>query len=107
MQRAMMETMRKALEVPHMTFCDEVIADRLVQLRTELKEAAAERGVKLSYLPFIIKVAIQESRLSLRRDGAFVRVESRCDALENIGSYTTSNRNYAPSSHSASSARSK
>lgn len=109
MQRAMMETMRKALEVPHMTFCDEVVADRLVQLRTELKEAAAERGVKLSYLPFIIKVTIQESRrLSLRRGRGLLSVENRAATLSrNLGSYTTSDRNHTPSAHSANSARGK
>lgn len=52
----MMETMRRALEVPHMTFCDDVGADRLSLLRSDLKEAAERRGVKLSYLPLIVKV---------------------------------------------------
>lgn len=55
-QRAMMEAMRKALEVPHMTFCDEVNADRLGELRSDLKEAAERRGARLSYLPLIVKV---------------------------------------------------
>ncbi|CBJ32711.1 Dihydrolipoamide branched chain transacylase [Ectocarpus siliculosus] len=54
-QRAMMEAMRKALEVPHMTFCDEVNADRLGKLRSDLKEAAERRGARLSYLPLIVK----------------------------------------------------
>eukprot|EP00903_Cladosiphon_okamuranus_P006580 g6428.t1 len=54
-QRAMMEAMQRALEVPHMTFCDEVHADRLGQLRSDLKEAAERRGVRLSYLPLIVK----------------------------------------------------
>lgn len=52
----MMEAMQKALEVPHMTFCDEVNADRLGQVRSDLKEAAERRGVRLSYLPLIVKV---------------------------------------------------
>lgn len=52
----MMEAMRKALEVPHMTFCDEVNADRLGKLRSDLKEAAERRGARLSYLPLIVKV---------------------------------------------------
>lgn len=55
-QRAMMEAMRKALEVPHMTFCDEIIADRLSLLRSDLREASERRGIKLSYLPLIVKV---------------------------------------------------
>ncbi|CAM9326563.1 unnamed protein product [Scytosiphon promiscuus] len=54
-QRAMMEAMQRALEVPHMTFCDEVNADRLGQLRADLKAASERRGVRLSYLPLIVK----------------------------------------------------
>lgn len=52
----MLEAMQRALEVPHMTFCDEVHADRLGQLRSDLKEIAERRGVRLSYLPLIVKV---------------------------------------------------
>ena len=52
----MMEAMQRALEVPHMTFCDEVHADRLGQLRSDLREAAERRGVRLSYLHLIVKV---------------------------------------------------
>lgn len=63
-QRAMMEAMQRALEVPHMTFCDEVNADRLSLLRADLKEAADRRGVRLSYLPLIVKVGF--GLLSLR-----------------------------------------
>lgn len=51
-----MEAMRKALEVPHMTFSDEINADRLSLLRSDLKEAAERRSVRLSYMPFIVKV---------------------------------------------------
>lgn len=54
----MLEAMQRALEVPHMTFCDEVNADRLGQLRADLKSASERRGVRLSYLPLIVKVKI-------------------------------------------------
>ncbi|CAM9904888.1 unnamed protein product [Pylaiella littoralis] len=54
-QRAMMEAMQKALEVPHMTFCDEVNADLLGHVRSDLKEAAERRGSRLSYMPLIVK----------------------------------------------------
>ena len=40
---------------PHFTYVDEVDCSRLVQLRTRLNEAGADRGIKLSYLPFIMK----------------------------------------------------
>ncbi|RME27473.1 MAG: 2-oxo acid dehydrogenase subunit E2, partial [Deltaproteobacteria bacterium] len=40
---------------PHFTYVDEVDATALVALRAELKEVAEARGVKLTYLPFIMK----------------------------------------------------
>jgi pyruvate dehydrogenase E2 component (dihydrolipoamide acetyltransferase) len=42
----------------HFTYVEEVDVTELVALRTRAKERAAERGVKLSYLPFIVKAAI-------------------------------------------------
>ncbi|CAM9891236.1 unnamed protein product [Discosporangium mesarthrocarpum] len=55
LQRAMMESMRKAMEIPHMTFCDEVKGDGLLVIRSHLKHLAEAKGLKLSYLPFIVK----------------------------------------------------
>ncbi|CAB1098012.1 unnamed protein product [Ectocarpus sp. CCAP 1310/34] len=77
-QRAMMEAMRKALEVPHMTFCDEVNADRLGKLRSDLKVAAERRGARLSYLPLIVKAtsmaltAFPTLNASLSEDNKFL-----------------------------------
>lgn len=51
-----MEAMRKSLEVPHMTLCDEITADKLSRLRSDMKDEAERRDVKLSYLPLLIKV---------------------------------------------------
>ena len=65
-----MEAMQRALEVPHMTFCDEVHADRLGQLRSDLKEAAERRGVRLSYLPLIVKVGPKHRVDSFTRGAA-------------------------------------
>ena len=45
--------------IPHFTYVEEVDATRLVQLRSALKDAAAERGVRLSYLPFIMKALVR------------------------------------------------
>jgi pyruvate dehydrogenase E2 component (dihydrolipoamide acetyltransferase) len=42
----------------HFTYVEEIDVTELVALRTRAKERAAERGVKLSYLPFIAKAAI-------------------------------------------------
>lgn len=53
----MVKTMTAALKIPHFGYCDEVDLSRLVLLRSELKPVAERRGVKLSYLPFFIKVS--------------------------------------------------
>lgn len=47
---------------PHFTYVDEVDCSRLVDLRTRLNQAGAERGIKLSYLPFIMKACAQAFR---------------------------------------------
>ncbi|RIV21684.1 2-oxo acid dehydrogenase subunit E2 [Alicyclobacillaceae bacterium I2511] len=43
---------------PHVTVMDEVDVTQLVQLRAELKPLATQRGVKLTYLPFVVKAMI-------------------------------------------------
>ncbi len=40
--------------IPHFTYVDEVDSTRLVGLRNALKDEAAARGIKLSYLAFIL-----------------------------------------------------
>ncbi len=42
-------------KIPHVTTFDEVEISSLVSLRSRLKPLALERGVKLTYLPFILK----------------------------------------------------
>ncbi|CAM4595380.1 unnamed protein product [Leuciscus chuanchicus] len=56
-QKAMVKTMSAALKIPHFGYCDEVDLTQLVRLRSELKDMAESRGVKLSYMPFFIKAA--------------------------------------------------
>ncbi|KAK7162674.1 hypothetical protein R3I93_006880 [Phoxinus phoxinus] len=56
-QKAMVKTMSAALKTPHFGYCDEVDLTQLVRLRSELKDLAESRGVKLSYMPFFIKAA--------------------------------------------------
>lgn len=41
--------------IPHFTFVDEVEMDKLIALRASVKDDAAEAGVKITYLPFIVK----------------------------------------------------
>jgi len=53
--RAMTRTMVEALKIPHFGYSDEVDLSALVRLRAELKELCAARGIKLSYMPFIVK----------------------------------------------------
>jgi pyruvate dehydrogenase E2 component (dihydrolipoamide acetyltransferase) len=42
----------------HFTFVEECEADRLVALRDELKPVAVERGVELTFMPFLIKAVV-------------------------------------------------
>jgi pyruvate/2-oxoglutarate dehydrogenase complex dihydrolipoamide acyltransferase (E2) component len=48
--------------VPHFTYVEEIDATRLVGLRGALKGAAKERGISLSYLPFIMKALVRVFR---------------------------------------------
>lgn len=52
----MVKTMTAALKIPHFGYCDEVDLTSLVALRAELRPVTERRGVKLSYMPFFIKV---------------------------------------------------
>lgn len=53
--RIMVKTMSAAWTVPHFGYCDEIEMDGLIALRDRLKPLAASRGVKLSYMPMILK----------------------------------------------------
>ncbi|KAG7393907.1 hypothetical protein PHYPSEUDO_000084 [Phytophthora pseudosyringae] len=56
-QKMMAKSMNAALQVPHFGYADEIRMDALYELRKELKPLAEARGVKLSFMPFIIKAA--------------------------------------------------
>lgn len=47
---------------PHVTFMDEIEVTDLVAHRKQFKETAAERGVKLTYLPYVAKALISALR---------------------------------------------
>ncbi|EMA43149.1 dihydrolipoamide acetyltransferase family protein [Halococcus saccharolyticus] len=47
---------------PHVTHHDEVDVTELVETRGELKEVAAERGISLSYMPFVMKACVAALR---------------------------------------------
>jgi pyruvate/2-oxoglutarate dehydrogenase complex dihydrolipoamide acyltransferase (E2) component len=55
----MVESVQRA---PHFTYVDEVDATELVTLRNNIKNLAAERGVKLTYIPFIMKALVSVFR---------------------------------------------
>ncbi len=48
--------------IPHFTYVEEVDATRLVDLRGALKGPAAQQGIRLSYLPFIMKALVRVFR---------------------------------------------
>jgi pyruvate dehydrogenase E2 component (dihydrolipoamide acetyltransferase) len=47
---------------PHVTLMDEVDVTQLVELRTKAKPLAEKKGVKLTYLPFIVKALVAALR---------------------------------------------
>ncbi|WP_436663841.1 dihydrolipoamide acetyltransferase family protein [Alicyclobacillus acidoterrestris] len=55
---------KSAYTAPHVTLIDEVDVTELVKLRKEIKPLAAERGTKITYLPFIVKAMIAALRQS-------------------------------------------
>lgn len=55
--------MKESLKIPHFTFCEEISMDNLSDIRVPINQLAEKSGMKLSYLPFIIKalsVALHE-----------------------------------------------
>ncbi|ETV97748.1 hypothetical protein H310_09113 [Aphanomyces invadans] len=56
-QKMMVKSMNAALKVPHFGYADEIEMDALDELRQRLKVVAAERGIKITYLPLMIKAA--------------------------------------------------
>ncbi|WP_135551682.1 dihydrolipoamide acetyltransferase family protein [Paenibacillus cymbidii] len=56
---AMVKSMYTA---PHVTLMDEVDVTRLVALREKAKPLAEQKGVKLTYLPFVVKALVAAAR---------------------------------------------
>lgn len=54
-QRLMVKSMTAANQVKHLTLCEEITFDKIKQLRKELKGPLSKQGIKLSYMPLIIK----------------------------------------------------
>lgn len=56
---AMVQSKTKA---PHVTLMDEVDVTELVAHRKRFKEVAAEQGIKLTYLPYVVKALVSASK---------------------------------------------
>ncbi|KAL7480699.1 hypothetical protein ACHAW6_006447 [Cyclotella cf. meneghiniana] len=70
--RLMVKSMTSSLTVPHMVYTDEINVTSLQSLRATLKPRAADKGIKLTLLPFFLKAA----SLALKR---FPTVNSSID----------------------------
>eukprot|EP00803_Ostreobium_quekettii_P008966 evm.model.scf_437EXC.1 EVM.evm.TU.scf_437EXC.1 scf_437EXC:1447-5279(+) len=53
--RAMVKSMTQAATIPHLHFCEEINVNALVDIKKKLINSADIEGVKLTYLPFILK----------------------------------------------------
>lgn len=53
---------RSKTRAPHVTLMDEVDVTELVAHRKRYKELALERGIKLTYLPYVVKALISASK---------------------------------------------
>jgi pyruvate dehydrogenase E2 component (dihydrolipoamide acetyltransferase) len=59
LRKAIVNSMTKAKDIiPHSTIMDEIIIDKLVDLRNKVKEQAAAHDIKLTYMAFIIKAVV-------------------------------------------------
>ncbi|KAG6545786.1 hypothetical protein Mapa_012747 [Marchantia paleacea] len=54
-RRIMAKTMAAAVTVPHFHYTEDIEMNSIVQLKKSLKDMPLEKGVKLTYLPFLIK----------------------------------------------------
>nr|AIN34710.1 fatty alcohol acetyltransferase [Agrotis segetum] len=53
--KAMVKSMTEAMKIPHFGYSDEYDVTKLVESRESLKKLAEAKGVKLTYMPIIIK----------------------------------------------------
>ncbi|UOF92139.1 2-oxo acid dehydrogenase subunit E2 [Fodinisporobacter ferrooxydans] len=62
-RKAIANAMAKSMyTAPHVTIMDEVDVTKLVELRKKQKATAEQKGVKLTYLPFIVKAIVSGLR---------------------------------------------
>jgi len=46
--------MTKALEIPHLTYCENIVMDPLIEIKRSMQDLMPE-GIKLTMMPFFIK----------------------------------------------------
>ncbi len=54
----MVQSMTAAGAVPHFHYCDEISVAALLRLRASLLSNPALKGLKLTFLPFMLKVSM-------------------------------------------------
>ncbi len=63
LRRKIAEKMVQSVQTaPHFTYVDEIDATALVELRQQLKPFAEAKGIKITYLPFIMKALVEVFR---------------------------------------------
>ncbi|XP_047986122.1 lipoamide acyltransferase component of branched-chain alpha-keto acid dehydrogenase complex, mitochondrial [Leguminivora glycinivorella] len=55
--KAMLKSMSESMKIPHLVLSDEYDVTKLYEARQSIKSLAEEQGVKLSYMPIILKAA--------------------------------------------------
>lgn len=55
--KVMFKSMTEALKIPHFMYSEDIDMSKLVQVRNDVKEEAQSRGIKITYMPFLIKAA--------------------------------------------------
>lgn len=59
LRKAIVNSMTRAKQIiPHTVLMDEVVVDKLVDLRNKVKEQAAAQDIKLTYMAFVMKATV-------------------------------------------------
>jgi len=85
-KKAMVKKMSEANKVPQFGYSDEIILNELVNLRKELKPLAEKYGIKITYLPFILK-ATSLALLNPQSTCLNAYINAECTELTHKGSH--------------------
>jgi 2-oxoisovalerate dehydrogenase E2 component (dihydrolipoyl transacylase) len=84
LQRAMVKSMTAAWAAPHFGFADEVVLDPLLRTRDALRRVLQPHGLRLTFLPLLIKAA----SLALARTPALNgRLEASGETFTHLGAH--------------------